>query len=130
HLRKSFKYSPRSCNLRRVRLRWLRRALALRSWVTCSCRWIVWARFLEQRPPRHHVGTSWAVAVRTWHSESSEFSPPMFPLEFRKEQVTHAAQDQMTLNGQVFADFKMVQAQFALAILEHAFDLPTAKRHQ
>jgi len=117
-----------ACNRARVRFQWERAALALRCWVRRIGRLIVSATFREHRPPRNQIGTSRAVAVRTWATVRCGFFPPMGLVELGKEQVTDATEDQVPLNRAVRAHLEMIHPQFPLAVLEHPLDLPAAER--
>src|SRR3990172_9775625 len=97
------KYIPILCRRRNVRFRCERRAAALRAWVNANCAAMAWASFREQRPPRHHTGTSDRVAVRTWHKVSSVFFIAMGQPELGQEQMAHGGQNQMPLDRDVLA---------------------------
>jgi len=114
---RSFRYSPISCNRRKVRFRWLRALLALRCCVRTICRLIHSADFREQRPPRTQVGIRYRVAVRTWQTARSGFFPPMGLVELGQKQIADATENQVTPDGQVFTHLEVVHPQFALAIL-------------
>lgn len=68
------------------------------------------------------------MALRTWAIVSSGFFPPMLQAELRQEQMAHAGQDQVSLDGDVLANFEVVHAKFRLAVLEHPLDPPAAER--
>src|SRR3972149_4029689 len=129
-MRTSFSLMPNSCNRRMVRLRCDRRAAALRSFVSGHCAAIVSARFREHRRPRIRKGTNVFVAVRSWAMVRPSFFPPVSQAELGQEQMTHAGQDQMPLNGNVAADLQGVHPQLILGILEESLDAPSREGHQ
>ena len=118
---------PLACRFRIVRLRWLTAALRLRCWVVSSGPLMACARVIEQRPPRHQIGTSFITAVATWLIVSWGFFFPMLLAKLSQEQVADTTENQMPLNGLILTDLKMIHAQLHFAVLEHAFDLPPAK---
>src|SRR4030043_699583 len=123
----SLSVMPMACKRAIVRRRWLRAALALRCCVSTNYATICSAYLYEQRPPRAQRGTSMAVAVRTWQSVRPGFFPPMFQAELAQENVAQATEDQVPLDREILAHFKMIHPQFRLAVLEGAFDDPTGK---
>src|SRR3989337_483816 len=129
-MRTSFSLMPNSCNRRMVRLRCDRRAAALRSCVTVNCAAIVSARFREHRRPRIRKGTNVFVAVRSWAMVRPSFFPPVSQAELGQEQMTHAGQDQMPLNGNALANPKLIHAQVVLRVLEESLDAPSREGHQ
>src|SRR3990172_12386010 len=129
-MRTCFSLTPKSCNRRMVRLRWGRRAAALRSCVNVNWAAIVWARWGEHRPPGSHRGSKALVAVRNWARVRPSLFSPLLLAELGEEKRAHAGQEQMPLNGDVPANLKVIQAQFVLGVLEHSFDAPSRERHQ
>ena len=70
-----------------MRLRWLFRERALRSWVSVMMSAARCRREVTAFPVSHHDWTKAAAAVRTWQTVSSRFFPP--PL------LMHAGEEQM-----------------------------------
>src|SRR3990172_1350973 len=113
-MRTCFSLTPNSCNRRMVRLRWARRAAALRCRGNVHCAAIIRARCGENRPPRSHRGSKALVAVRNWARVRPSLFSPLLLAELGQEQMAHAGQEQMPLNGDVPANLKVIQAQFVL----------------
>src|SRR5512147_1120105 len=101
-----------ACKRAIVRRRWLRAALSLRSCVNANCMWICSANFREQRPPRAQIGTSVAVAVRTWQTVRLGFFPPVSQAELAEEDVAQTTEDQVPLDGEEPADLEVIHPQF------------------
>src|SRR4051794_40328644 len=96
---------PNARNFFRVALVWLFLAAAF---LTCV-RWISSAvrsnNFFDGRWSSHQDGISAAIAVCTWHSVNSGFSPPELLSHPRQEQVAHATQDQVPFQPLITTTF-------------------------
>ena len=70
-----------------MRLRWLLRERALRSWVSVMMSAARCRREVTAFPVSHHDWTKAAAAVRTWQTVSSRFFPPPLLMHAGEEQV-------------------------------------------
>src|SRR5438128_1577609 len=119
--------NARSCL--RVRLVWLFRALAL--W----CCWYaifsaVWSRSrVAVDRPSHQECTKAAAAVRTWHTVSSGFFPPLPLVHARQEQVGHGSDRLVTQQAAIIPTLVMIEPQLCFLILEAALHVPAGKGH-
>src|SRR5947208_3163316 len=121
---------PNSWSRRRVRLRWLVRAIALRRCVRCSSAAVRSTNWGDGRWSSHQYGINAARAVCTWHSVNSGFSPPEVLAGAGQEQVADGAERQVPFQSHIAAAFVVVQAYLAFAVLETAFDPPAGEGHQ
>src|SRR6476619_5274274 len=119
---------PDSRNLRRVRLVWPFRAAALRRWARSIPAEVRSSSFFGARRLNHQNGIKAAIAVCTWHSVSSGFSPPELLPHPRQEQGTHATQDQVAFQPLVTPALVLVQPDLGLLVLKTAFDTPPRER--
>jgi len=129
-MRRFSKNTPRARRNCEVHLRWLRAARALRCWVARNRRLIASARLREHRPFRYQIGTRSAVAVRTCETVRPGCFPLLLLVELRQEQMAHATEDQVPLDGLPVTHLEVVHPQFALGVLEHPLDLEPAERNQ
>src|SRR5271165_3973309 len=122
---------PSARNLFRVRFVWLLRATALRRWCHAIFLAALASSFSSARgDDKPQDRTSAAMAVCTWQTVSSGFSPPLFLSHPRQEQVAHRRQNQVAFQSQVAAAFVLIQADPALLVLETTFHTPARERHQ
>src|SRR5580704_16923010 len=121
---------PTACNLRCVLLVWLLRACARRAWVYCSSSATRSSDRAPTRPESHKLLTTTAIAVRTWHTVNSGFSPPKVLVDLCQEQMTDRRDDQVPFQSLVQPAFVVIQTEFAFFIFKTAFDAPARKGHQ
>src|ERR1700678_1512177 len=101
---------PNSRNRRRVRLVWHLLATAF-----LRCAHQIFSSVLstasgDGRLPSHQNRIEAAIAVCTWHSVSSGFSPPKFLPRPCQEQVAHRAQDQVAFQTLVSPTLILIQS--------------------
>lgn len=113
---------PSSCNRRRVCFVWHFRAVAFRRCVRASSATVRSISFADGRCSSHQYGINTPSAVCTWHSVSSGFSPPEFLPHPRQEQVADGTQSQMAFQPHILATLVVIQADFALLVLEATLD--------
>src|SRR4051794_11053025 len=109
---------PNARSFFRVAFVWLLRAAAFLLCVRAISSAVRSNNFFDGRWSSHQYGISAAIAVCTWHSVNSGFSPPELLSHPRQEQVAHATQDQVTFQSLVPASFILVQPDLALLVLE------------
>src|SRR4051795_1353342 len=121
---------PNARSFFRVALVWLFRANAFLLCVRAISAAVRSNNFFDGRWSSHQDGIIAAIAVCTWHSVSSGFSPPELLSHPRQEQVAHAAQDQVPSQPLITATFVLVQPDLALLVFEATLDSPAREPHQ
>src|SRR4051794_16450201 len=108
---------PNARSFFRVALVWLFRAAAFLLRVRSSSSAVRSNLFSVGRWHSHQYGINAAIAVCTWHSVNSGFSPPELLSHPRQEQVAHATQDQVPSQSLVTTSFILIQPDLRLLIL-------------
>ena len=125
-----FNLMPICRSFLRVRFWWLLRAVA---WRCCQC-WIVLAvcsmSLVDARPLSHQLRTNEPVAVWTWHTVNSGFFPPQLFADSSQEQVTHAGENQVSLEPQPPAAFPLVEPDLLFLISKTSLHAPTRESDQ
>ena len=116
--------TPTARSFFRVALVWLFRAAAFLTCVRSISAAVRSNFFIEGHRPSHQYGINAAIAVCTWHSVNSGFSPPELFSHPRQEQVAHAAQDQVAFPPLVTTSFILVQPDLRFLALEATLDVP------
>ncbi len=116
--------------IRRFRLIWQRRARALRSCMPASNAAVRCNRRDETRPSSHHERINPDTAVCTWQTVHSGFFFPQPLFRLGQKQVADRTENQMPLEARIPPSFVMSQADFALVVLEAAFNAPTREGRQ
>ena len=115
---------PSLRNLRRVVLVWLLRACAF---LVCA-HWIssaAWAyRVVDWRLLSHSERTTAVIAVCTWHTVNSGFSPPQLLMNGGQKQIADSAQHQMAFEPDPAASFVVVESDFSFLVFKAAFNPP------
>src|SRR6202011_2657620 len=110
--------TPMLRNCRRVRLRWLFRERALRTWVSRIMRAARSINWLAAVPESHQDRTNAEVAVRIWQTVNSGFFPPPCLMHAREKQVGQGRDRLMTHQADIGTAFKMIEAQFRFLIFK------------